>query len=43
MCQESEVVVGFKGYAGAYIDALQTYCAPLSLSGSPFEGTASPK
>jgi hypothetical protein len=43
MCQESEVVVGFKGYAGAYIDALQTYCGAIILASSTFEGTVSPK
>jgi hypothetical protein len=43
MCGEAEAVVGFKGYAGAYIDGLQTYCSAITLSGSKFEGTVSPK
>jgi hypothetical protein len=41
MCQPSEVVLGFKGYAGAYIDGLQTYCGAVSVGATPFEGSLS--
>jgi len=34
-CPASQVVVGFKGYAGAYIDALQTFCAAVSVKSAP--------
>jgi hypothetical protein len=32
MCPAGQVVLGFKGYAGAYIDALQTYCGEVAVS-----------
>ena len=35
VCEEPEVVVGFNGYAGAFIDALQTYCGAVSLISVP--------
>jgi hypothetical protein len=35
MCEGPEVVVGFKGYAGAFIDALQTWCSAVSLRSMP--------
>ncbi|HEY2735983.1 MAG TPA: hypothetical protein VGI70_18425, partial [Polyangiales bacterium] len=31
-CPAGAAVVGFSGHAGAYIDALQTECAPITLS-----------
>jgi hypothetical protein len=34
-CPSSQVVVGFKGYAGAYIDALQTFCGAVSVNAAP--------
>jgi hypothetical protein len=42
VCPASEVVVGFKGYAGAFIDGLQTYCGAVSLQSTPYAGTLSP-
>lgn len=31
VCPVSQVVVGFKGYAGAFVDGLQTYCGLVSI------------
>ncbi|WP_437968963.1 hypothetical protein WMF04_06585 [Sorangium sp. So ce260] len=35
MCPENEVVVGFSGWAGSYLDVLFIACAPLVVTGPP--------
>ncbi|WP_433933789.1 hypothetical protein AB3662_05155 [Sorangium cellulosum] len=35
MCPENEVVVGFSGWAGSYVDLLFIACAPLLVTGPP--------
>ncbi|WP_437735192.1 hypothetical protein [Sorangium sp. So ce1335] len=35
MCPENEVVVGFSGWSGSYLDLLFIACAPLVVTGPP--------
>ncbi|HVJ19113.1 MAG TPA: C-type lectin domain-containing protein, partial [Polyangiaceae bacterium] len=35
MCNPNEVVVGFDGRQGAFMDRIRVYCAPLLLTGGP--------
>jgi hypothetical protein len=38
-CPAGHVVTGFKGHSGAYVDALQTHCAPLGIDTQPVGNT----
>jgi hypothetical protein len=35
MCPANQIVVGFEGRQGSYIDQLIFHCAPLTITGGP--------
>ena len=37
VCPENQVVVGFSGWSGSYLDLLWIACAPLLVTGEPGE------